>query len=605
MENKKLTTSLVAGLLLATNLYSNDLSSITVTSATKSEQSIKDVTSNVEVITNVEIEERNFITVSEALNTIVGLDIVNSGGLGQLDSLFIRGISSSRVLILIDGIRYNEPAGLSGAPLSQLNMADVERIEVIKGAQSGIWGADASGGVVNIITSKANTGFHGTLNAEYGSFDTRKLGSTLSYKNDIGFIKINGNRVDTDGFSAAEPTKSSADYGKRGDDLSWEEDGYTNNTYNFQAGLYLSEKDELNVSYKKIDAEYEYDGGAEIDDSSSKAKLDHYFKSANYIHKSNNYIVKANIQQAKFNRMQSTSSYSFGAKSLVNEFSLLTDIDYMDKSNLVLGLNKQNFEDIDNSYTYNIKAAFLSNSNSFENLVFSQTLRYDNNSTFDEKVTGKIGVKYNFTNDFSSSGNYGTAYNAPSLSNLSYTSTLKPETTTSYDINIEYKGLKVTYFNNKIEDMISYISGSWPNTAYENLDGESVLKGYEFSYKKDILDDTLLSLNYTRLSAKNSDREDLARRAENEVNVSVDYYGFDKFHINLNANYIGERYNNDNNTGEQTGKYTVWNSVINYDVNRNLSVYLKLDNIFNKYYQEVDGYATAQRSAYVGLKYSF
>ena len=296
MTNKKLTTSVVASLLLATNLYSNELSSIIVTSATKSEQSIKDVTSNIEVITKEELEEKNFTNVSEALNTISGIDITSNGGFGQTSFVRINGMHYTNTLVLIDGIRYNDITNGSAFPENIL-VSDIERIEIIKGAQSGIWGADASGGVVNIITSKAKEGFNGSINAEYGSFKTKKLGTTLAYKNDVGFIKVNVNQIDTDGFSAAEPTKSSADYGKRGDDLGWEDDGYTNNTYNFQAGLFLSSKDELNVSYKKIDAKYEYDGGAGVDNSSNEGNLDHYFKSANYIHKDESYLIKTNIQQ--------------------------------------------------------------------------------------------------------------------------------------------------------------------------------------------------------------------------------------------------------------------------------------------------------------------
>ena len=98
---KKISTSLVASLLLATtNLFSaQSLEPITVTSATKSTQSIKDVTSNVEVITKEEIEERHFSGVSEALNSLTGVSVISNGGLGQSDSLFIRGVDSKRILI--------------------------------------------------------------------------------------------------------------------------------------------------------------------------------------------------------------------------------------------------------------------------------------------------------------------------------------------------------------------------------------------------------------------------------------------------------------------------------------------------------------------------
>jgi vitamin B12 transporter len=599
---KKISTSLVASLLLATtNLFSaQSLEPITVTSATKSTQSIKDVTSNVEVITKEEIEERHFSGVSEALNSLTGVSVISNGGLGQSDSLFIRGVDSKRILILVDGVRYNEPAGLSGAPLAQLLIDDIEQIEVVKGAQSGIWGADASGGVVNIITSSAKKGLHGNGSVEMGSFNTKKYSTTVSNRTDLGYIKLNANRTDVGGYSAFEAKENTPNYGKRGEELGYERDGYTNNTYAIQGGLNLTDSDEVNLSYKKIDAKYDYDS-SNADNRTNKTDLNHFFKSTNYIHTAEKYNIKVNAQQSTFDRTQNT----FKAKSLVNEFGVQTDINYTDKSNLVLGVDKQNFEHVTDKLKYQTEGIFVSNSNTFDKLVLTQALRYDNNSKFDEKVTGKLGTKYNFTEDLSTSANYGTAYNAPTLSNLSYTPTLKPETSESFDVGFEYKNFKVTYFENIITDMINYVANSYPNTRYENLNGETTLKGYEFGYKKDVLRDTFLNLNYTLLDTQDNKGQELARRPKDQVGFGVDYYGIDRFQFNVNGQYIGDRYDSANQLGAETGNYTVWNSIVNYDINKTYKAYLKVDNLFDKYYQTVDGYATAERSAYAGLKASF
>jgi len=245
---KTIQLSLIASLLTTSVAVANDdLGTITVTSATKSEQSIKDVTANVEVITSVELEEKHIATVSEALNTLSGISITSNGGLGQLDSLFIRGIDSKRILILIDGIRYNEPTGLSGAPLAQLMVTDIEKIEIVKGAQSGIWGADASGRVINIISKKPKKGFNGDVLLEGGSFNTKKIATTLSAKQDKYFIKLNVNKISTDGFSAFEAKKGTVNYGKRGDDLGLEKDGYENTTYSIQGGVNITSNDTIKM----------------------------------------------------------------------------------------------------------------------------------------------------------------------------------------------------------------------------------------------------------------------------------------------------------------------------------------------------------------------
>ena len=607
---KKLSISLVASVLLATtNLFSaQELETITVTSATKSTQSIKDVTSNIEVITKEEIEERHFSGVSEALNTLAGVNIISNGGVGQSDSLFIRGIDSKRILILVDGVRYNEPAGLSGAPLAQMLIDDIEQIEVVKGAQSGVWGADASGGVVNIITSSAKKGFHGSGTVEMGSFNTKKYSTTVSNRTDLGYVKLNANRTDIRGFSAFEAKENSTNYGKRGDELGYERDGYNNNTYSIQGGLNLTDNDEVNLSYKKINAKYEYDSSS-ADNTTNKSDLNHFFKSTNYIHTAEKYNIKLNAQQSKFDRTQD----SFTAQSLVNEFGIQSTINYIENANLVLGVNKQNFEHITDELKYQTEGIFISNTNTFDKLVLSQALRYDNNTKFDEKVTGKIGAKYNFTEDLNTSVNYGTAYNAPTLSNLSYTSTLSPESSKSFDLNVEYKGFRTTYFETKITDMIDWYDptpNNWSNSdaGYTNLTGETTLKGYEIAYKKEVIADTILNLNYTYLTTEDPNGEELERRAKDVVGFGVDYYGISKFHFNVNGQYIGDRIQYDYGTYDvsaHTGNYTVWNSVVNYEINKTFSTYLKVNNLFDKYYQTIDGYATAERSAYVGLKASF
>ena len=182
---KKISTSLITSLLLATtNLFSvQNLETITVTSATKSTQSIKDVTSNIEVITSEEIEEKHFTTVAEALNTLAGVSIISNGGLGSSTTLNIRGTSNNRTLILIDGVKFKDHSSISGTDISTLMITDIERIEVIKGAQSGIWGADAAAGVINIITKSAKDGLHANVNIEAGTYNTNKYTTQVSYKN--------------------------------------------------------------------------------------------------------------------------------------------------------------------------------------------------------------------------------------------------------------------------------------------------------------------------------------------------------------------------------------------------------------------------------------
>ena len=602
---KKTKISLVASFLIATNLYSQTtLEEISITSATKSEEKLKNVTANVDVITAEDIESRKFKTVAEALQTIPGIQVSQSGGIGQHTSLFLRGMDSKKTLVLIDGIRYNDPSG-NGANFEHLMINDIERIEVIKGAQSSIWGADASAGVINIITKNPKDGTHGNASFEYGRYNSKIAKANISHKNENFDAKLGIVRVDTDGFSAMTPKGEKA--------KKYEDDGYENTTVNLKLGYNLDENNRVSTSYEIIDTKVDIDdffgnNPNNLDVARTKNHL------ANFTYENRNDIALTkfygNYTDIKREYTSSTPKY----KGTIKEYGLNTSIDYLNSSNLTLGADYKKFENKANiDKEYNNKGIFISNTNKFfdDKTIFTQALRYDRYSNFENKTTGKIGIKQYIIDELNISSNYGTGYNIPNTFQL-YDATngnqdLSPEKTKSYDIGFEYKGFSVTYFNTEIDNLIDW---EWTGPGnydgkYKNIVGKSKIKGTEIAYKNEVFEDIFLNLNYTNLSAKNKDGQELGRRPKDKVGFGVDYYGLKDFHFNVNGEYIGERYDFGNKQGEKTGNYTIWNAVVDYDINKTFSTYVKLDNMFNKDYQIVDGYATSQRAAFVGLKASF
>ncbi|MCT7576081.1 TonB-dependent receptor [Aliarcobacter butzleri] len=599
---KKISTSLVASFFLATNLFSTDtLETITVTSATKTEQSIKDVTSNIDVITAEDIEARKFKTVVEALNTIPGIQVSPSGGIGQQTSVFLRGMASNKTLVLIDGIRLNDPTGLSGANFEHLMINDIERIEVIKGAQSSIWGADASAGVINIITKSAQKGTHGNASVEYGRYDSKISKANISHKTDDFDAKLGVTRVDTDGFSAMTPRGEKA--------KKYEDDGYENTTANLKLGYNFDQNNRVSTSYEIIDTKVDYDNSP---NSNDRAKTKTHLANVNYENK--NDIAITNVYA---NYTDITREYSYGNfDGSVKEYGVKSTVPYLSETSFItIGTDYKEFEHENNlDKKYDNKAIYITNTNKFfdDKTIFTESLRYDKYSDFHNKATGKVGVKQYIIDDLNLSSNYGTGYNVPTIYQLFEpaqdwgggpspvgNADLQPEKTKGYDVGLEYKGFSITYFDTKVNNMIGYGNG------YENIEGDSKLKGTEIAYKNSVSEDIFLNLNYTNLSAKNADKEYLAKRAKDKVGFGVDYYGLKDFHFNINGEYIGTRYEKDDEKGASTGNYTIWNAVVDYDINKTFSTYVKLDNMFNKDYQIVDGYATSQRAAFVGLKASF
>ena len=608
---KKISYSLVASFLLATtNLFSvENLDKITVTSATKSEQSIKDVTSNVEVITKEEIEERHFTTVAEALNTLAGVDITTNGGLGSTTSVFLRGNDSKRVLVLIDGIRYNDITGTSGAPFEHMMIDNIQQIEVVKGAQSGIWGADASAGVINIITNGSKMGTHGEGIVEAGTFNSKKYGMNLSHRTDKFYVNGSVYETKTDGYSAFVAKRSSKNYGTRGDNLGLEDDAYDNLTTRLKAGYNLDDLNKIEIAHTIVDADSNFDSTSA--DALNTATTKDKFSTISYQNKNKFATTDIFANKSVFDREYYYPDYKskYEYDGIVNEYGIKTDVPYLnDKSFLILGSDYKTFEHKnDINEEYNNKAVFATNNNKFndDKTIITESIRKDNYDKFDDKTTGKVGIKQYLWKELNVSSNYGTAYNVPTLYNLySYygNKNLSPEKTKSYDLGLEYQGVSITYFNTKIDDMIDY---DFDISKYGNIAGTSTLKGYELGYKKNVIEDTFLNLSYTSLDAKDNKGQDLQRRPEDSIKFGIDYYGIAKTHLNLNGEYIGDRYDKVNKTGANTGNYAVFNSIIDYEINKTFSTYLKVNNIFDKYYQTVDGYATAERSAYVGLKAKF
>lgn len=606
--SKKIQLSLLSVALLS-SLHAKDVAiePIMVTSATKSSQSIKDVTSSVTVITSEEIEEKRYSTVTQALNSVAGISFTNYGGLGKSTFVFVRGFDSKRVLVMIDGVRYNDLTGLSGAPFEHLMISDIEQIEVIKGAQSGIWGAGATAGVINIITKGAKKGLHGFLNTEYGSFDTMKYGGGASYKTTKYYVKASVSKVDTNGFSAQAP--------KDEDIENYEKDGYRNTTSNLKLGFNINETNKIDLTHTKINAHTDYDV-YNNPDADNTYRTNDTFTNINFNHIDSFNEVDIYMSKSNFDRDFSSGNQYDGE---IYEYGLKSNIAYNEKDFILLGTDYKTFEHKnDLNEEYSNLGVFMTNSNTFRcptggKMIVTQSLRYDKYSTFDNQTTGKLGIKRIINKDLFIGANYGTAYNVPTLYNLynpTYGNTnLSPEDTQSYDVAIGYKNLKVSYFNSKIKDMIDYHDpDGWSGPiagGYHNLEGTTQLKGLEVEYATNLSEDVYITANYTYLKAQNNDGEDLARRPKDTIKFSADYYGFKDLHLGGYGEYVGTRYNKDNKQGEQTGKYTVFNLVANYDVNKNFAVYAKIDNLFDTYYQVVDGYSTAPLSGYIGIKASF
>ncbi|ADR32702.1 TonB-dependent receptor plug [Sulfuricurvum kujiense DSM 16994] len=613
---KQTISFVAAATLAASSLGADELSfhPIVVT-ATKTEQSLNTITSNVEIITAEEIEEQHYTSLAEALNSLSGISITSNGGVGTTQEVFVRGMDTNKVLVLINGIRYQDPSSTSGANFAHLLISDIEQIELIKGAQSGVWGADASAGVINIITKSAEAGTHTGANVEYGSFATTKWGGFLSHKTDKYDFKISFDRLMSSSFTAQAP---------KGDNIDrYEKDPYANTTLNLNAHYNPTSEDTFGISYTDINALGSYDSyhsPNSVEHSDVRTRL--YGVTYDKAYHNHTLSTKANL--SKFRRDELDTGYGVKVfNGQTREAELRDHFRYGENDFIVAGLSKK-WDQIDfiqadsttGAKSVSSKAVFVTNSNTFGDLILTESLRRDDYSSFHAKTTGKMGAKYTLSEDMYVGGNYGTSYTAPNLIQMfnpwgASNDTLSPENTKSYDLTLGYKSITLTYFENRVKDLIEWYDPTplnWFNNDpyYKNLNGISTFKGYEVTFRHTLLDAFVLNADYTHLARfVDKDGKDLKRRPKREAKVSVNYYGIEDLSMGINAHYVGTRYDQADQQGEQTGRYTLFNFVLNYNLTDSIQLYGKIDNLTDKYYQSVDGYASSPRGYYAGMKVIF
>ncbi len=582
-----------------------------VVSAANTEQDDEDVTEDLTVITAEEIQERGYKTLKDALTSVPGISFTSNGGFGQPTSIYLRGLQSDHLLVLVDGVRANDVTGLNGAQFEHFRLDNVERIEVVKGPQSGIWGADASAGVINIVTKKSTKNSL-AYSFSLGTYDSRDFSLSLSRKEGAFDYRFALSTFRTAGFSAAEPGSRSPLYGTRGDDLGYEKDPYSNRNIQLGIGYDLSSSDRIEGSLYSIDADVHYDSSDFATDQTIDApdgpftvnRVKERFYRAAYIRSDG-----ANEAQLFYNFSTFNRSQYGGYSGHVKEAGVLDRFDYTKGGFLQAGAGYQSFHQglsggtgLNRSYAN--RYIFATNYNSIFDgkSVLTETLRYDNYTTFDNKLTYKIGLKQSIVDGLSLLGNYSTGYNVPTLyrlyGNFVGNSALKPEKSAGFDIGLKYGGLKFLYYLQRVEDLIDY---SYTTFKYYNVDGNSKFKGVELSYSGALFDSLAYDIGYTRLiKAEDALGKDLPRRASDMLNYSFTWFPTQEHTVNINGYYAGERFD-DAAKSVQTGKYNVTNLSLRHNFAKGYTGEIEVRNLFDRFYQEVDGYATAGRSIYIGV----
>jgi vitamin B12 transporter len=611
-----------------------------VVTATRLTTSLKEVASSVAVITAEEITKTGKLRILEILEDTIGLSSTQNGPPGAQATVFIRGANAEHTLVMIDGIEVNDPI----TPTRSFDMSlpiveNIDRIEILRGPQSPLYGSDAMGGIINIITRQEKgkpqfslSGFGGTYGTYSGNAEVSGSTPTVRYSAAATLFR-------TDGFSAA-----STEY-----EGNTEPDGHRNLTLSGRFGFDLRANISLDFFTRWVDTETDLDtqGGDYGDDPNSTQSYASSLLLGQFrgLFLRNRWEQTLKVSHVDYLRTSNNPVDTLNPfSSDKSEFkSQLLKIDwqnnlYLHESNtLMFGVEHQReqgeswyrsegsfgpYESVFPLQKTHNTGIYLQDQMKFKGRFFlTAGFRIDNHSQVQSSTTYRIAPAYVIESTGTKlKGTWGTGFKAPSLYQLYAPATswgpvgnenLKPEKSTGWDLGIEQNFLDnrlllgFTYFSNRFANLIDYDFTS----GYININKAST-KGGEITCLARPLRTLSFLATYTRTEAKNTESDEyLLRRPKHKFTIRTDWKFLERANIHLSLIYIGEREDfywlDWTPTPVTLDSYTLLNMAASYDLIDSLQLFVRLDNILDSDYEQIKGYGTPGLSVFGGLRAHF
>ncbi|GAA5316325.1 MAG: TonB-dependent receptor [Candidatus Pelagadaptatus aseana] len=577
---------------------------------------VRQVGTSVSVLDAADIEARGYSSVADVLRTQPAIGVSNSGGQGKATALRIRGEEGYRTLVLMDGVEISDPTGTQVGPqIQHLMSAGISRIEILRGPQGMMYGADA-GGVINITTGQVDEGLAGGFTAETGRYGTEQYSGYLGAGNELGDVYISVSDYQTDGFSALKS------------DASKDEDGYDNETYHVKVGLNLNEQWRLQGVYRDVSSISLFDSTSGSNNRKSNYDEKTYRVSLNYSGEVFSHtLAVANTDVLRENFADGVSS--FATNGDIDKLEYLGSAKLSEVLSLVYGAESETEEITTSSGDVEQRdqlSGYLELQSQFDNrLFFTAGVRHDDNDDFGEHTSYRLTSAY--VVDFADGSmlkykaSYGTGFRAPSLSEIAYNNgpfafapasetTLTEETSEGFDVGIEYvtadnSRIELVYFDQEIKDELYFdLSGF---SGYLQAEGISRSKGVEASLDSPITDRLNLFANYTYNDSHNPDGENRIRRPVHLANLGVNYDIIpSRWSVTMNVRASRDAENEIFGVGYvELDDYEVIDISTNFQVTDYAEVYARVENATDEDYEEVTGYNVAGAAAYAGVRMKF
>ncbi len=597
MSKYAVRAAVAAALLSVNTLQAETLPELIVT-ANRTPLSAEQTLAATTVIDRQAIEASQAHDLIELLEGLAGVTTTNSGGPGKQSGIHIRGGNHGHVLILVDGVRIGS-ATLGEAAAHDLPLALIERIEIVRGPRSALYGADAISGVIQIFTRRGGERLSRNLHLEGGSLGHRRVGAGLSGgAGDTRYsLQLDGLR--SDGINAST-TKNP------------DSDGYRNDSISARIDQGIGEA-ELGLSLLHSQGENEYDGFTATSDYR-----------AEFIQQSLGLSLGLPLGEGWESRIQlgqnrdesrnvTNDVTSSHFNTLRRQLAWLNDIDLGDGL-LVVGLEQQN-ETVSGSSNYSIdqrrnNALFTEWQGRIGIHEVQAGLRRDASDSYGDNTTGNLAVAHIMRNGMRASLAYGTAFKAPSFNDLYYQDpwgssgnpNLEPERARSLELGLRgFSGdWSLRLYRNEVENLIQWVEVALFVWQPQNV-AQARIDGAEFEWSTELLGwKTQLDLSWMNPRDVDTDLL-LARRPQRSARLGLGR-DFGALDANLSLNARGESYDDAANTTRIPG-HALLDARIGYELKEGLRLEARGHNLLDAEHHGIDGYNSTPRGFFIGLRY--
>jgi vitamin B12 transporter len=587
-----------------------NLSDIVVT-ASRMPQEAKDALGDVTVINNATLTKSGQSSLAEVLSREPGIEYSNNGGPQQASSLFIRGANADQTLVLVDGIRINSSV-TGGTFFETFDPGMLDHVEILRGAASSLYGADAIGGVVNIITHPTDQGDRPlsiSASTGYGSYDTSRTRLGLSGAANGWDYSLAAGYSQSGGFNATTPANFS---------YNPDRDGYYQNTVLGSVGYRWAPGHRIGLTAYSAYLNGQYDNGANpvtgafFNDRAITRQQVYALSSTDDITSFWQSVLRVGYSRDDQKNLNAPSDFSptgisrFGSDKTT--YTWQNNFKLTEAQNLSVVLERleehvigNTVYDQDNRSTNSVGLIYRADFGAHHLQV---NARNDNITSYGSETTGGIAYGYDLTPDWRIGAAANTGFKAPSFQDLFYPGysnpNLSPERSRNTEASLRYTTddtkLGLVIYRNKVRDLI--ISTAANDFIPYNVD-HATLEGITLSGEQHFGATTLRASADFQNPKDDETGKQLALRAKDIFRAGVDHR-FGAFLLGSEVMVSGRRFSDAANQNH-LGGYTLFNLLASYDINRNLQAQVRWNNVLDKNYRLVDGYETPGSNVFVNL----